>query len=197
MVDPGTECQGYFGEMTASYGCSLFPTDARSPWQNGRTERAGKEWKRQLKLARRREEPKSDAELTALAELCCSIRNRYNNRSGFSPMQRVFGFNHRLPNSLVSDDSIDPMYLSENPIDDFRRAEELRQAATRAWAALDSRARLLRALRARHRTPQSFTEGQLVFVWRQPKVAAGRWHGPGVIVLPTAGGAWINMRGSL
>ena len=197
VVDPGTEFQGYFAEMAASNGISLLPTDARAPWQNGRTERAGKEWKCQVKLARRKEEPQSAAEFQALAELCCSVRNRYNNRSGFSPMQRVFGFTHRLPNSLLSDDLIDPMYLSEDPLTDFKRAEELRTAATRAWAALDSRQRLQKSLRARHRTPQNFTEGQLISVWRQARVGAGRWHGPGVIVLPTAGGAWTNMRGSL
>ena len=89
------------------------------------------------------------------------------------------------------------MYLSENPLEDFQKAEQLRQAATRAWAAMDSRGRLLRCLRARHRVPQTFCEGQLVFVWRQPSVGNGKWHGPGVIVLPTAGGAWVRMRGSL
>ena len=56
---------------------------------------------------------------------------------------------------------------------------------------------MLKSLRARHRTPQTFVEGQLVYVWRQPKIGEGRWTGPGIIVLDTAGGAWINMRGSL
>ena len=174
-----------------------MPTDARAPWQNGRTERAGKEWRRQFTLARRKEAPESDAEFETLGMLCCSIRNRYNNRSGFSPMQRVFGFTQRLPASLLSDDPIDPDFLSESPLKDFQRSQDLRRAATRACASLDSRVRLQKVLRARHRTPQSFTEGQLIFVWRQPRVGPGRWHGPGVIVLPTAGGAWINMRGSL
>ena len=73
----------------------------------------------------------------------------------------------------------------------------MRRAATRAWAADDSRGRLQRAFRARHRIPQHFHEGQLVFVWRQPNVGSGRFHGPGVVIIPTAGGAWINMRGSL
>ena len=89
------------------------------------------------------------------------------------------------------------MYLSENPLQDFQRAEQLRTAALRAWAAVDNRTRLLKVLRAKHRIPERFTEGQLVFVWRQGRVGIGRWHGPGIIVLPTAGGAWINMRGSL
>ena len=111
VVDPGTEFQGYFAEQTAASGCAQLPTDARAPWRSGRTERAGKEWTRQFNIARRKEAPTNDLEFSTLGLLCCSIRNRYNNRSGFSPMQRVFGFTHRLPNSLLSDDPIDPEYL--------------------------------------------------------------------------------------
>ena len=62
---------------------------------------------------------------------------------------------------------------------------------------MDSRTRLLRVLRARHRVSPSLAEGQLVFVWRPGRVGSGRWFGPGVIIVPTAGGAWINMRGAL
>ena len=123
VVDPGTEFQGYFADMVQGQGVCLFPTDARAPWQNGRTERAGKEWKRQFKLARRKEEPTTHAEWIALGEMCCRIRNRYQNRSGFSPMQRVFGYTHRLLASLLSDDVIDPEYLCENPLEEFHRAE--------------------------------------------------------------------------
>ena len=61
-------------------------------------------------------------------------------------MQRVFGFSHRLPGSLLSDDLIDPSYKSEDPLKVFERAEGLRRAATRAWAALDSRERVLSAV---------------------------------------------------
>ena len=73
----------------------------------------------------------------------------------------------------------------------------MRRAALRAWAEVDGHERISRAFRARHRPPATFYEGQLVYVWRQPKVGAGRWDGPGILVLPTAGGAWINMRGAL
>ena len=73
----------------------------------------------------------------------------------------------------------------------------MRRAATRAWAADDSRGRLQRSFRGRHRNPQHFHDGQLVFVWRQPNVGAGRYHGPGVVIIATTGGAWVNMRGSL
>ena len=69
--------------------------DPRCPWQNGRTERAGGEWKKQFRLARRRDEPTTDAEFTTPGELCCSVRNRYQNRSGYTPMQRAFGVSGR------------------------------------------------------------------------------------------------------
>ena len=104
---------------------------------------------------------------------------------------------HPTSNTLLSDDAIDPQYLSEDPLHDFERSEKLRGAATRAWAATDSRSRLLKVLRARHRIPETFVEGQLVFAWRQGRVGIGKWHGPGVIALPTTGGAWVNVRGSL
>ena len=123
--------------------------------------------------------------------MCFAAGNRYANRSGYSPDQRVFGKSHRLPDSLLSDDAIDAGLLSENPNVDFQRAEDMHRAATRAWAADDRRGRLQRSFRARHRTPQHFHEGQLVFVWRQPNVGTGRFHGPGVVIIAFAGGAWI------
>ena len=49
IVDPGTEFRTCFADMCSSYGCLILPTDPRCPWQNGRTERAGKEWKYQFK----------------------------------------------------------------------------------------------------------------------------------------------------
>ena len=197
VLDPGLEFEGHFAEMSHAHGIVILPTDARSPWQNGRTERAGGLWKHQFNIAIRKCTPVNQSEFEALGMMCCAARNRYCNRSGFSPAQRVFGFTPRLPNSLHSDDAIDPGLLSENPLQDFQRSEELRAAATRAWASLDNRSRLLKSFRARHRTPHHFTEGQLVFVWRQPAVGPGHWKGPGIVIMATSGGCWVNMRGAL
>ena len=47
------------------------------------------------------------------------------------------------------------------------------------------------------RQKQKFADGDLIFVWRQASVGRGHWRGPGLIVLATVGGAWVNMRGSL
>jgi hypothetical protein len=84
-------------------------------------------------------------------------------------MQRVLGYTARLPNSLLSDDGIDPEYTCDNPLSGFQRSEALRQAATRAWAAQDSRTKILKVLRARHRPPATVANGQIIYVWRQAK----------------------------
>jgi len=197
VMDPGTEFKAHFAEQCNGHGGIVLPTDPRAPWQNGRTERAGKEWKLQFNLAIQKEAPQDYREWRTLGLLCCAARNQYQNRSGFSPFQRVFGMSMRLPGSLLSDDAIDPFYMYDDPTTQFHRDAELRQAATRAWAATDSRARIKKALSARPAKQESFTEGDVIFVWRQPKVGAGKWVGPGVVILPTSGGAWVNMRGSL
>ena len=197
VMDPGTEFKAHFAEQAAGNGSLVLPTDPRAPWQNGRTERAGKEWKIQFRLARDKETPQNYREWRVLGLQCCASRNQYQNRSGFSPHQRVFGMSMRLPGSLLSDDAIDPLYLYDDPHTQFYRDAELRQAATRAWAALDNRKRVKRALSARPAKQETFSEGEMVFVWRQPKVGTGRWIGSGVVILPTSGGAWVNMRGSL
>ena len=124
-------------------------------------------------------------------------RNNHYNRSGYTPHTRVFGRAMSMPTSILSDNAVDPLMLNDNPNEDFVKAEELRRAAQRAWSALDTKSRMAKALRARHRTIEVFTEGQLVFVWRQPPVGAGRWVGPGIVIQQTTGGAWINMRGAL
>ena len=125
----------------------MLPTDHRAPWQNGRTERAGKEWKIQFNFALAKEVPQDFQEWKPLGLLCCASRNQYMNRSGFSPHQRVFGVSQRLPGSLLSDDYIDPLCLYDDPTTQFFRDAELRQASTRAWAAMDNRKRVKRAHR--------------------------------------------------
>ena len=197
VMDPGTEFKAHFALMCNGNGGVVLPTDARAPWQNGRTEQAGKEWKRQFDLAVDAEPPQDFREWRVLGLMCCSSRNQYHNRSGFSPHQRVFGSSMRLPGSLLSDDFIDPCYMYDDPTTQFYRDAELRQAATRSYTAMDNMTRMKKALSARPSKQESFQEGDLIYVWRQPKLGSGKWTGPGVTILPTSGGAWVNMRGSL
>ena len=115
VVDPGTESQGALADDIQNNGARLFPTDARAPRQNGRAELAGEGWKRQFRLAMRKLAPNNLEEWCAVGELCFPVRNRYQNRGGFSQMQRVFGFAQRLPATLLSGDPIDPEHPVNGP----------------------------------------------------------------------------------
>ena len=57
VVDSGTEFQGDFADACGAHGITLLPIDPKAPWQDGRTERAGHEWKRQFKHAIRKGVP--------------------------------------------------------------------------------------------------------------------------------------------
>ena len=57
VANPGAGFQGVFMDDIQNNVVCLFPTDARAPWQNGRAERAGEEWKRQFRLAVRKLAP--------------------------------------------------------------------------------------------------------------------------------------------
>ena len=89
VVDSGTDVQGDFAEACGANSITLLPIDRKAPWQNGRTERAVHEWKQQFKHTIRKGVPTGFSELVTLGLLCYAVRNRYNNRSVFSPMQRV------------------------------------------------------------------------------------------------------------
>ena len=79
VMDPGTEFKAHFAEMASGNGTLVLPTDPRAPWQNGRTERAGKEWKIQFRLARDKDSPQNFREWRVLGLQCCAARNQYHN----------------------------------------------------------------------------------------------------------------------
>ena len=43
VMDPGTEFKAHFAQMCNGNGGVVLPTDARAPWQNGRTNRTGRQ----------------------------------------------------------------------------------------------------------------------------------------------------------
>ena len=69
VMDPGTEFKEVFAENCSGYGALVLPTDPRAPWQNGRTERAGKEWKHQFNLAIPKDDPQDYREWRTMGPL--------------------------------------------------------------------------------------------------------------------------------
>ena len=77
--------------------------------------------------------PTSREELGALLHACEAAKNRFSNRSGFSPTQRQIGHWPRMPSSLLSDEAIDPALQSQGHTDEFEKTLEMRRVAQDAF----------------------------------------------------------------
>ena len=91
IADQGKEFVGtQFKEFTNANSILLHIIDVRAPWQNGRTERHGDIYKKMSERARWMHSLSSPVALQRLAMECNAAKNRLSNRSGYSPLQRVF-----------------------------------------------------------------------------------------------------------
>ena len=197
IADQGKEFVGtQFKEFTDANSILLHIIDVRAPWQNGRTERHGDICKKIFERARWLHSPSSSVALQRLAMECNAAKNRLSNRSGYSPLQRVFGIGHRLPADLTSDDMYgpDPIYDLAATDASFEESRQIREAAMKAHAEVSIRDRIEDSVRARPRTLRAMT----IMVWKtNPPSKRGRWVGPGVCIGTHRGSVWVNMRGSL
>ena len=168
ITDGGPEFKGAFTEACNRLAIFRRMTDAHAPWQNGRTERKGGFIKRQVsRTAQSIGGVQNLDEQKQVVYECLQAANRFYNRSGFSPMQRVFGVAMRLPRSLTSDDPIDPYEVVMDSQEDFQRAHDIRMEAMKAFIDEDARLKLGRAARGRNRTRAKLERGDLVVVYRR------------------------------
>ena len=77
--------------------------------------------------------PNSLVALQRLAVECNAAKNRLSNRSGYSPLQLVFGIGHHLPADLTSDDiyAPDPVYDLAATDASFEESRQIREAAVK------------------------------------------------------------------
>eukprot|EP00971_Amphidinium_carterae_P349673 6491144-Amphidinium_carterae.1 len=176
IVDQGREFAGDLAIQAGAHGTLVHVTDVESPLQNSKTERTGGEVKEVLKAMLDQQLPVDDREWITFVSLAVAARNMHSNISGFSPYQI-----HRCRNTCLL------------------KIVWMRCVRVQAWATAQCRLRVQRAGRARHRIPQQpLMVGLRVFVFRKtPRQKVGAWHGPGVVMMPTATGAYVNMKGAL
>ena len=211
IPDLGTEFRGDFADQAAQAGALVRHTGARSPWQAGKTERAGSHFKAIMEKARDMAQISSWEELKSLMLEVESAKNRYSNRSGYSPMQRQLGHSLRLPGSLLSDDSIDPHMVVQSAGEEMRRLLEIRQCAQEAYMKTQTETALTKARNARPRKALSFVVGETVYVFRQPRERKRKhavtpeshegkkpmWVGPGIVLAIEGPNVWVSMKGEL
>ena len=206
IVDLGPEFRGDFADQAAQSGALIRHTAARSPWQAGKTERSGSHFKAIYDKARDMAQVSSWEEIKTLLLEVESAKNRYGNRSGFSPMQRQIGHSLRLPAS-----PLDASLMIQSAGDEMRRILEIRRMAQEAYIKTQTETAITKAKHARTRTPLSFLPGETVYVYRQPKERKRRhymtpeshegkkpaWTGPGVVLAVEGPNVWVSMKGEL
>ena len=145
-----------FADYCGDAGILVHYTDSASPWQNGRTERAGGLLKDQMKTMFKEMPVESETDLELYLTSALDARNRFIQRSGFSAHQRVFGSAHRLPACLLADDPIDRFVLATNAGAEMQRANAVRAEAQRALFRQNDVSAIRRAWSARNRTQPTF-----------------------------------------
>ena len=200
VMDRGKEFySNLFQESIGGLGTALHFTDPESPWQNSRTERAGGVFKEKLKATLQATSATRDELPVVIAEVVSS-RNRFMDRFGFSPMQRVFGKTLRLPSSLLSTDVLDRELVEASAPDAIRRTWDIRDIANQEWMKRQDKEAVQRAGRARMRTTdvKPLHAGQWIYVYRDNRSYRG-WVGPGVLIAEASGNGswWVSMRGRL
>ena len=200
ILDRGKEFFGsQFQEQIGSMGIALHFTDPESPWQNTRTERAGGIFKEKLKVVIQHAAATKDELPLCIAEVV-SARNRFMDRFGFSPMQRVFGKTVRMPASLMSSDALDADLVQAAATDPVVRSWTIRECAAQEWLKRQDQGAVQRSLRAKTRTSdtKSIPLGSWVYVFRDNPQHHG-WIGPGVLLAqdPSGNSWWVSMRGRL
>eukprot|EP00435_Cladocopium_sp_Y103_P020466 s1075_g5.t1 len=180
-------------------GVGLHYIDAQSPWQNSRTERAGGILKDKI-LATAQAAAATTEEIPMVLSEVVTCRNRYMDRFGFSPMQRVFGKNLRLPASLMSTDALNSELTDAAAGDPIHRAWQVRELASQEWLRRQDQGAVRRSIRAQSRTTDQakIPIGSWVYVFRDSPSYKG-WVGPGVTIAedPSGKSTWISMRGRL
>ena len=182
-MDPGTEFRADFQHLCRSRCILPVVPDLETPWQNSVVERHGVLFKMAFEKACSLEAPTTEAEVNELIDFTFAELNRRVGRAGFSPGQRVFGRQLRLPSSLLEDDFIDPYMIGQDATHEMRRSEAMRLAAAQGCVVAADRRAMSAASHSRQRKPQQvLVAGEPVFIHRRKDGAQG-WCGPGVCVL--------------
>eukprot|EP00435_Cladocopium_sp_Y103_P023371 s61_g5.t1 len=199
VADQGREFVGQqFSDQLGQLGVPIHYINARAPWENGRTERAGGILKSRLETTLHEIGATTDEEVHVAISEVVVAHNRYYNRSGFTPYQRAFGTLPRMPATLLSDDTIDKQLILDAAGDTMKRAWKIREEAAKAWHRWQDDEAVRRAVSTRTRTADSktFDVGELVYIWRNIPGYKG-WTGPGTIVAQKDDTVWVSMRGYL
>eukprot|EP00435_Cladocopium_sp_Y103_P043471 s788_g12.t1 len=198
--DLGREFQKQFETLAEADGSELLPSSLETPEQRGFVERHGQLFKEVFYKTIEQTKCSTWDEWYQTVDLACSTKNRLSSRGGYSPAQRVFGYQQRIPGGLMSDGEGDLAVQSLAAAGDVNvtRAMMIRKAASQAFHEVDCQQAVRAAATHGPRPHYAYEAGQAVYFWRRGTDAARKpaiyfWHGPARVVatqLPST--VWLS-----
>eukprot|EP00435_Cladocopium_sp_Y103_P056623 s299_g19.t1 len=200
LCDLGREFQKEFETLAEADGTELLPSALETPEQRGFVERQGQLFKEMFYKTLDQVQCDDWPSWYQTLDLVCFTKNRLSSRGGFSPAQRVFGYQQRIPGALMSEGGGDLAVQSLASIGDtaVAKAMEIRKAASCAFHEIDCQQAVRAAATHGPRPHYAYETGQAVYFWRRGTDAARKppiyfWHGPARVVatqLPTT--VWLS-----
>ena len=188
-TDGGSEFEGKFQEGLMLDGTSDERSAGFAPWQNSLVERHGGSWKSMFYKVSKSCVPENREEIEEIIEQVNVAKNSMINRSGYSPIQRVYGKQPRIPGMIYGGDGgavINSGFLAGDP--SFVKSVQIRHEARKAFCEVDHEDRVRRAIEHRTRPDRGpFIPGCKVYVWRPGGKRPGGdlayyWRGPGTVI---------------
>ena len=200
LCDLGKEFRKEFEHLAESDGSELLPSSLETPEQRGLVERQGQLFKTMFAKTLEEINCENWDQWHQTIDIVCCTKNRLLSRGGFSPAQRVFGYQQRIPGGLMSEGEGDLAVQSLAASGDVTvaRAMDIRRAASIAFHEIDCQQAVRAAATHGPRPHYNYETGQAVYFWRRGTDPARRsanyfWHGPARVVatqLPTT--VWLS-----
>ena len=202
-VDAGTELNSdEFGQFLQKHNVKSRTCAAEAHWQNARTERHGGILQVMLNKIDAEQPITNYDQLASALSHATGTKNQWSRHHGYPPELLVFGKGIRVPGSVTSDPSMSAhaMAISNAPEGiRFRQDLAVREAARKAFAAVDNDQTMRRAIVQRSRPHRGFFEkGEWVMMWKRKGETDGDWVGPmQVIIQESQNVVWVTRQHKL
>ena len=175
LVDPHRSQIAFaFVENLGTQGTTVLAGAAEAHWTRGLVERHGT-YLREMVAKMELDGLPPELSVQAVIDRALAAKSMMSRILGYSPAQWVLATQPRIPESLMTDeDDVDHVPFRDMPEsadDEFARVVQVRDAARRAFIAVDTDARIRVALAGRSRPGRlTFKTGGLVYFFRKQGV---------------------------
>ena len=170
--DAGTELNSEeFGNFLQKHSIRSRTCAAEAHWQNARTERHGGILQVMLNKMDAEQPIHTYDQLASALSHATGTKNQWSRHRGYPPELLLFGKGIRVPGSVTSDPSVSAHATAISNLPEgarFRQDLAVREAARKAFAAVDNDQTMRRAIVHRSRPHRGFFEkGDWVMMWKR------------------------------